>query len=42
MFEAEYTTISIQNEDPIVKNKNVKMRKKVVTVSNEYYQQIVG
>ena len=42
MFEAEYTTISIQNEDPIVKNKNVKMRKKTVTVTNEYYQQIVG
>lgn len=42
MFECEYQTISIQNEDPIVKNKNGKIRKKTITVSNEYYQRIVG
>ena len=42
IFETEYTTIAIQNEDPVVKNKNVKLRKKTITVSNEYYQQIVG
>jgi len=37
MFEREYKIISIQNEDPIVKNKNGKIRKKTITVSNEYY-----
>jgi len=32
MFEREYKIISIQDEDPIVKNKNGKIRKKTITV----------
>lgn len=41
IFEAEYRTISVMNEEPIVKNKSIKLRKKLITVTNEYYQQII-
>jgi hypothetical protein len=41
MFEEEYPTISIKMEDPIIKNKGLKMRKKKITVSNEYFRDVV-
>lgn len=40
IFENEYSVISIKNEEPIIKNKNTKMRKKIITVTNDYYQKI--
>lgn len=33
----EYYNINVANEDPIVKNKKTKLRKKIITMTNSYY-----
>jgi hypothetical protein len=42
IFEKQYHIISVKNEEPIIKNKNNKIRKKAVTVTNDYFQKIKG
>lgn len=42
MFKNEFPNISVKNEDPIVKNKNIKIRKKTIVVTNDYYQKIIS
>ena len=41
IFETEYADIAIKTEDPVIKNKNIKYRKKMITVSDEYFKTIV-
>ena len=38
IFQAEYRIISVVNEEPVLKNKTIKLRKKTITVSNDYYE----
>jgi hypothetical protein len=38
----EYNNICVENEEPIVKNKKTKLRKKVINVTSTYYTQIKG
>jgi hypothetical protein len=38
MFESEYKIISVMNEAPIVKNKAIKLRKKMITVTSDYFE----
>jgi hypothetical protein len=40
IFKNEYQNISVSNEEPIVKNKITKIRKKTVMVSSEYYNEL--
>jgi hypothetical protein len=40
IFENEYKNISVSNEDPIVKNKTTKIRKKTVMVTPEYFEKL--
>jgi len=42
MLVAEYHTISVVTEEPVVKNKKTKLRKKTVMVTNQYLQLIKG
>jgi hypothetical protein len=37
MLKAEYTSVAVNNEAPVIKSKQVKLRKKLVNVSSEYY-----
>jgi hypothetical protein len=37
VLKEEYTNISVVSEDPVVKTKKSKLRKKNVTISNNYY-----
>jgi TATA-box binding protein (TBP) (component of TFIID and TFIIIB) len=37
ILEAEYINIHVENEVQVIKNKNVKLRKKTVFMTNEYY-----
>ena len=39
IFDAEYKVISVMNEEPIVKNKTIKLRKKTITVTNDYFEE---
>ena len=39
ILEAEYNNIHVENEVQIIKNKNMKLRKKTVFMTNEYYNQ---
>lgn len=41
ILEDEYRNISVKNEEPIVKNKNIKIRKKTLLVTNEYYTKFI-
>jgi hypothetical protein len=39
----EYQNIGVVNEEPVNKNKKVKLRKKSVTVTQEYYKnKVIG
>ena len=38
MFQTEYRIISVVNEQPVLKNKTIKLRKKTIIVSNNYYE----
>lgn len=40
IFQNEYQHISVSNEEPIVKNKITKIRKKTVLVTSEYYSEL--
>lgn len=40
IFENEYQNISVLNEEPIVKNKTTKIRKKTVMVTPEYFTEL--
>ena len=40
IFKNEYQNISVSNEEPIVKNKITKIRKRTVMVSSEYYNEL--
>jgi len=42
ILEVEYTTIRVTNEVPIIKDKSLKIKKRIVVVSDEYYKQISG
>lgn len=37
----EYKIIRVVNEDPISKQKKIKLRKKIILVTNDYYQDII-
>ena len=39
ILEVEYNNIYVENEIQIIKNKNVKLRKKTIFMTNEYYNQ---
>lgn len=41
MLAEEYQNIYVENDDPVNKNKKVKLRKKTVMVTNEYYRDSV-
>jgi hypothetical protein len=41
MLAEEYQNIYVENDEPVNKNKKVKLRKKMVTVTNEYYRDSV-
>jgi hypothetical protein len=41
MFETEYRIISVMNEEPIMKNKGLKLRKKHISLSLDYFQQLL-
>jgi len=38
----EYKNICVENEEPIVKNKKTKLRKKVINITSSYYTKIKG
>jgi len=40
VLTAEYHTISVATEEPVIKNKKTKLRKKVVMMTNQYLQSI--
>jgi hypothetical protein len=42
ILEVEYTNIRVTNEVPIVKDKSLKIKKRIAVVSDEYYKQISG
>ena len=42
ILEVEYSTIRVTNEVPIVKDKSLKIKKRIAIVSDEYYKQISG
>ena len=37
MLEAEYTSVAVNNEAPVIKSKQAKLRKKLISVSSDYY-----
>ena len=41
ILETEYANIAIKTEDPVIKNKNIRYRKKSITVTNEYFQSLM-
>lgn len=41
MFEAEYHLIGIKTEDPVIKNKQTKLRKREIMVSRDYFQESI-
>jgi hypothetical protein len=41
MLAEEYQNIYVENDEPVNKNKKVKLRKKTVMVTNEYYRDSV-
>jgi hypothetical protein len=42
ILSAEYENIHVVNCDPVIKNKKSKLRKKNVTISNNYYNSDVN
>jgi hypothetical protein len=40
ILENEYHAIAVVNEEPVVKNKTLKLRKKMITVTQDYYEGI--
>ena len=40
ILENEYHAIAVVNEEPVVKNKTLKLRKKMITVTSDYYEGI--
>ncbi len=42
ILEVEYTSIRVTNEIPIIKDKSLKIKKRIAVVSDEYYKQISG
>jgi len=40
ILENEYHVIAVVNEEPVVKNKTLKLRKKMITVTQDYYEGI--
>lgn len=42
MLSSEYENINVSNEDPVVKNKKVKLRKKTFSVTQDYFQESVN
>lgn len=42
ILEVEYTTIRVTNEIPIIKDKSLKIKKRIAVMSAEYYKQISG
>lgn len=42
MLSAEYENINVSNEDPVVKNKKVKLRKKTFSVTQNYFQDSIN
>jgi hypothetical protein len=40
VLTAEYHTISVATEEPVIKNKKTKLRKKIVMMTNQYLQSI--
>jgi hypothetical protein len=41
LLAEEYKNIHVENDEPVNKNKKVKLRKKTVMVTNEYYRDAV-
>ena len=42
ILEVEYANIRVTNEIPIIKDKSLKIKKRIAVVSDEYYKQISG
>jgi hypothetical protein len=42
ILETEYANIRVTNEIPIIKDKSLKIKKRIAVVSDEYYKQISG
>lgn len=38
----EYENVCVTNEVPVIKDKTIKIKKRVAVVTTEYYKQITG
>jgi hypothetical protein len=41
IFQEEYNNISVKNEEPTIKNKSLKMKKKQISVQTDYFNNVV-